>query len=100
VKLFGPIIALMIVQSKGWPSHVFFYGFWSAILLCGTGDFTKHWLFWQHAIDMCNANNPAGTITQDGIYIAFVGGAILFGAAVAVKRLWLGLYLAKRSYRK
>lgn len=94
MKLFGPFIALMIVQSKGYPSNLFFYGLWGVILLCGSGKFTKNWLFWQDAIDMCNASNPSGTITDQGFYPSVIGCMILFGAAVAAKRLWLGLHIA------
>jgi hypothetical protein len=100
VKMLGPVITLTIVQSDGYPSRIFFWGLWSLILLCGKGEFSNHWLFWQNAIDMCNSNNPAGTITESGLYVSAVGCAVLFGAAVAMKRLWLGLFMAKKSYRK
>ena len=96
VKIFGPVITLMIVQSKGYPSETFFFGVWSLVLLCGSGAFAQHWLFWQYVIDMCNANNPAGTITQSKIYVSLSGSCVLFEAAVASKRVWLGLYISDR----
>lgn len=42
VKLAGRMLALLIVQSRGWPSLIFFWGFWSIVMTCGYIPFVKH----------------------------------------------------------
>ena len=100
VRIFGPVFALLVVQSRGYPAIFFFWGLYSLLLLCGYYPFVKHWLFYQKAIQMCNANNPAGKISESRIYVDVLGCALLFGAAVSIKRLWLGLKLGERAYCK
>ena len=99
-KLFGPNFALLIVQSKGYPAILTAYGFISMIMLSGYNDFVKHWLFYQDAIKVFNASNPAGSVSESRIYVGVLGCCILCGCAVTVKRHLLGLRLGKRAYRK
>lgn len=72
----------------------------SLLMLAGHYKFTHHWLFYQEAIDLCNANNPAGGISASTIYVSVVFCAMIFGAAVTLKRHWLGMKLGKIAYRK
>jgi hypothetical protein len=99
-RVFGPVFALIIVQSRGFPCVLFFYGFISLFLLCGRADYQKWWLFYQEAIHLCNANNPAGTISESRIYLGVLGCCMIYGVAVTLKRHWLGLELGRRTYRK
>lgn len=99
-RVFGPVTALVVVQSRGYPCVLFFYGLISMFLLSGYSDFVKWWLFYQNAIHLCNANNPAGKISVSRIYVGVIGCCMLFGAAVTLKRHWLGLKLGQRAYRK
>lgn len=98
VRVFGPGFALGVVQSKGCPCVVFFWAVYSLMLLSGVNPFAKHWLFYQNAIDMFNESNNAGTITESSMNFSILGSAIFYGVAVAIKRLWLGLYLGRRTY--
>jgi hypothetical protein len=98
VNLFGPHFALLVVQSKGWPALSFWWAIWSITLLSGYGDFQKHWLFYQKAIKLFNSSNPAGVVTESVVWISILGSALLFGASVSLKRLWLGLQLGIRAY--
>jgi len=43
VKVCGPFATLFIVQSKGWPFTVCFWGIYDLILLYGENEFAKHW---------------------------------------------------------
>jgi len=43
VRLFGPLVTLVIVQSKGWPITALFWGVYDFILLFGRHDYVKHW---------------------------------------------------------
>jgi hypothetical protein len=99
VNVFGPHFALLVVQSKGWPALVFWWAVWSILLLCGFGSFEKHWLFYQNAVKLFNASNPDGGVTEHVLWISILISALLFGAAVSLKRLWLGLQLGNRAYK-
>ena len=43
VKLFGPFITLLIVQSKGWPFLTLTWALYDFALLYGDGRFARHW---------------------------------------------------------
>jgi hypothetical protein len=86
------------VQAKGWPFIVFCWGLYNFGMNSGVNDFAQHWLFWQKAIGLFNANNPSGTITFSVMNYKVNGIAVVVGFIVAIKRLWWGLYLGKRSY--
>lgn len=98
VRIFGPQFALLVVQSKGYPCVIFFWAFFDLLMLSGRSAFAKHWLFWQPLVKMWNDYNSAGTITQSKINFAILSCALGFGLFTAIKRLWLGLYLGKRTY--
>jgi hypothetical protein len=84
----------------GWPFIVFSWGVNNFALNSGKNAFAQHWLFWQDALPLFNASNPSGTITTSYVNYAANGIAVALGFVVAVKRLWWGLYLGKRSYRE
>jgi hypothetical protein len=85
----------------GWPFIVFSWGMFNFGMNSGTNAFAQHWLFWQHALPIFNeATNPSGTITHSYVNYAVNGIAVALGFVVAVKRLWWGLYLGRRSYRE
>lgn len=98
VRVFGPSFALFVVQSKGYPCVVFFWAVYGLMLLSGNSRFAKHWLFYQPYIRMFNENNNAGTITESDKNFRVLSSALIFGVAVALKRLWLGFALGKRTY--
>jgi hypothetical protein len=97
VRVFGPGFALFVVQSKGYPCVVFFWAVYGLMMLSGRNHFAKHWLFYQ-PIKMFNESNNAGTITESDINFRILSSALIFGVAVALKRLWLGFALGKRTY--
>lgn len=64
------------------------------------GTFSQHWLFWQELISLYNEKNPSGNITSSDRNYQVNGTAVVVGFIIALKRLWWGLYLGKRSYRE
>jgi hypothetical protein len=100
VRLFGPTVALFIVQSKGFPFLVSTWCIYSFIFLSGEHKLANHWLFWQDLIGMCNKNNPSGGIPSSSMNYRILGSALAVGIVVSIKRVWLGLYLGRRSFGK
>jgi hypothetical protein len=45
-------------------------------------------LFYQNAVKLFNASNPDGGVTEHVLWISILISALLFGAAVSLKRLW------------
>jgi len=43
VKAFSPLISLFVIQSKGWPLTLIFWGFYDFLLLYGRHHFAEHW---------------------------------------------------------
>jgi hypothetical protein len=99
LRLIGPILTLLIVQSKGYPFVVFWWSIFDFAMLYG-GDFARHWLYWQDAIDLCNASNPSGHVVDSVWNMRVLTIAISVSAAVAVKRFLVGLYMARQTYGK
>jgi hypothetical protein len=53
VKLVGPFVTLFIVQSKGWPFILFWWGIFDFCLLYGSSKWAQHWLYWQVRLLQC-----------------------------------------------
>ena len=100
LRMWGPFVTLWIVQSKGWPALLTIWGIVDFIVLYGRSKWTNHWLFWQHAVDMCNANNPAGLVLDSSTYTRVLSAAITAGVLTGLKRLWLSSYLGTRTCGK
>ena len=98
LSLAGPVVTLLIVQSKGWPFIVMFWGIWDFALVAGDHAFARHWLFWQDFWGLFNESNPAGDVLISQPYFRVLSIAVSVGAVVSVKRLVVGLYLGRKTF--
>jgi hypothetical protein len=64
LRLFGPLITLLIVQSKGWPFMLLFWGLFNFALVVGDSAFNNHWFYWQDWWGLFNEKNPSGDVTS------------------------------------
>jgi hypothetical protein len=57
LRLFGPVVTLLIVQSKGWPFLVTSWGLYNFGLLAGSHPFARHWLYckFNFTCHLCHA---------------------------------------------
>jgi len=95
----GPYVSLALIQSKGWPYILCFWAILDFAFLFGTGEFPKHWLFYQNKLDLFNAANPVVGITDNETYMRLLLSLIFIGVATSLKRLWLAIYLGRRTVR-
>lgn len=58
---------------------------------------TTSWLFWQVKLDLFNEANPVVGITDNVFYMRILITMIFVGVAVSLKRLFLAIYLGRRS---
>ena len=100
IRLFGKFWSLTIVQSKGWPSLLFFWAFYDLCMLTGSGSFANHWLYYQNAIELFNAENFSGDVTSNIWNFRIVIAALMLGIVAALKRILTGLCLGGRQYCK
>lgn len=98
VNLLGNMVTLLIIQSRGWPFMLVFWGLLNFGLLQGSSRFVDHWLYWQDVLTIFNGENPSGGIPSSDWNRRILLVAICVGAAVSLKRLWLGLYLGRKTY--
>jgi hypothetical protein len=96
--LFGNLVTLFIVQSKGWPFIAFTWGLLDFALLHGTNKFASSWLFWQDIFAVFNEVNPGGAVTSNEWNSRILAIAVSVGVIVSFKRLWLGLFLGKKTF--
>ena len=96
--LCSPMMRVFILQAKGWPMHLFWWAILDLAMLYGGSQFADHWLFWQDAIGLFNAENPAGEVTSNPQYRGILIFSICFALAAAIKRFWVGMRFAKSSY--
>jgi hypothetical protein len=82
VRLLGPFSSLCLVQACGFPFLMSVHAVYGFIMLCGSNHFAKHWLFFQDAITMCNAMNPAVMITDSKMNFVILCCALAIGIAV------------------
>ena len=67
-------------------------------LVVGDSPFSNHWLFWQPYIGMFNRQNPPGFVTSSLAFYRICAVAMGVGAAVAVKRMAVGIYLGRKTF--
>ena len=100
LHLCGPVVTLLIVQSKGWPFILFWWGVINFAMLHGDGAFAAHWLFWQDALGAFNARNPSGQVVDSPWNTTILATAMGFAGSTAIKRFVIGLWLGRRAFRK
>ncbi|KAL3920681.1 MAG: hypothetical protein SGILL_003135 [Bacillariaceae sp.] len=96
--LAGPMTRLLIIQAKGWPLILIFWGFLDLAMLYGNTRFANHWLYYQNFIGIFNEDNPSGNFPSFDIYKNLVIFALCSGIAVALKRFIIGLRFGQTSY--
>ena len=96
-RALGPYVALAFIQSKGWPYICTFYPVLNFCFLYGSGQFPKHWLYWQPFLGLFNASNPVNGITEAEIYLRLLISLMFVGVVVSLKRLALAIYLGRRT---
>ena len=94
----GPMGRLMIIQAKGWPLILLFWGIFDLVMLFGKTRFANHWLYYQPWIGIFNDKNPSGGFPDYDIYKNVVIFAIVAGGLVAIKRFLVGLRFGQNSY--
>jgi hypothetical protein len=100
LKVFGPLLTLFLVQSKGWP---FIFFCWSILDLCslyGDGPFAAHWAFWQNLIDLFNDTNPSGNVVNSDWNKTILLIAVSVSLVVALKRFVVGVFLGRQTFGK
>jgi len=100
VRYFGPFFTLMMVQARGWPYILACWCVLNFCLLYGDAPFSKHWLFWQDAIDMFNSANPSGDLVYRDDYFRLLIAGIVTGVCVTIKRVWMSTYFGKHQLDK
>jgi hypothetical protein len=96
----GPLMKLFLVQARGSPFQLVAWAIADFIMLYGSRDFSKHWLFYQDLMEVFNESNSAGNITSDHRYRGVLIFAICSGVAIAFKRFCIGLGFGKNSYHR
>jgi len=93
----GPYVSLGVIQSQGWPYILTFWAVLDFVFLYGNHRFPRHWLYWQDKLDLFNEANPAVGVVDDDTYMRLLASCIFVGAAASLKRLFLAVYLGRRS---
>ena len=96
VRMAGPLLALVAMQSQGWPFLVSAWGCWNMVLLHGDAPFVRHWFNFTGIGLFSITANPGGGILGSDIYGRGLAAMIVLGAAAAAKRTFVALYLSRR----
>lgn len=98
LRTFGPVITLLLVQSKGWPFLISCWGVLNFLLVTGDKPFNKHWLYWQDVWGLFNENNPSGDVTNTLWLLRICAVCSALGVAVSLKRVAVGIYLGRQTF--
>lgn len=85
------------LASKGWPFILFMWAILNFILLYGSRNFARHWLYWQKYVGLFNAGNPSGNVTDKQVYKIILYVSAGLSVAVAIKRALMGNFVGKRG---
>jgi hypothetical protein len=98
LRLLGPLVTLLLVQSKGWPFVVCWWAILDFALLYGRGRFAKHWGFWQETVGLFNEENPSGHVVDSVWNTRILTIGITVSVCVVLKRFIVGLYLGRQTF--
>jgi hypothetical protein len=98
LRIVGPILTLLIVQSKGWPFVCFFWSLLDFGLLHGDNYVARHWLYWQEPVQLFNAKNPSGQVVDNPVNTEILLIICCVSLAVSVKRFVVGLFLSRNTF--
>lgn len=100
LRFLGPVLSLLIVQSKGWPCIVMFWAMFDFILLQGDWPLAHHWGYFQSYVGLFNADNPSGNIVDSHWNQVILGTAIGVSGVTSIKRFLIGLYQGRQLFGK
>lgn len=100
LRMLGPVLSLLIVQSKGWPCILMFWAVYDFILLHGDWQFAHHWGYFQTYVELFNAENPSGHIIDSHWNQVVLGTAIGISGVTSIKRFLVGLYQGRQLFSK
>ena len=98
LRLLGPLMTLLLVQSKGWPFVVFSWCICNFCVLYGDSPFAHHWGYWQTYVGLFNAENPSGHVVDSLSYKRILTIGVSVSLTVAFKRFIIGLYLGRKTF--
>lgn len=100
LRLLGPLLTLMLVQSKGWPFVVFWWSILDFGLLYGENDFVEHWGYFQDYVGLFNEENPSGGVIGSEWNRRVLLITVTVSIFVVLKRFVVGLLLGRQTFRK
>jgi hypothetical protein len=100
LRLLGPLLTLLLVQSKGWPFVVFCWSLLDFGMLYGDNAFVHHWGYWQDYVGLFNAENPSGDVVGSDWNKTVLLIGVTVSVFVALKRFVVGLLLGRQTFRK
>jgi hypothetical protein len=98
LRIVGPILTLLIVQSRGWPFVFFWWSMFDFALIQGDRELSQHWLFWQDFVGLFNTSNPSGNVVDNPIYLRVLVLTAVISVVVAIKRFVVGLWLSRNTF--
>ena len=100
LRILGPLLTLLLAQSKGWPFVVFWWAVFDFAMLCGDLPFAQHWGYWQDYVALFNETNPSGQVVYSVWNYRVLTIAMIVSLAVSLKRFVIGLYLGRQTFGK
>lgn len=112
VQCLGPLLTLCFIQARGWPFTVATWGFLGLMLLEGSSQFERHWLyvspFALYSTTTTNStavadggnisNNSGSYVLTSEYYIRLLLSMMLAGFATAIKRTAVAMYFGRRTF--
>jgi len=75
-----------------------FWAVYDLLLLSGDRDFAHHWGYWQDYVGLFNEDNPSGNVVDNEWNLTILRLAIFVALAVALKRLFVALFLGRQTF--
>ena len=98
-KIVKPMARLFIIQARGIPLLLIFWGILNLVFLQGTSQFVRHWMFYI-PLGVFNGENHSGFFTNNSHYTKVLYLMVGTGAAMAAKRFLIGLRFGQNSYHR
>jgi hypothetical protein len=89
IRVVGPLITLVVVQSKGWQFMLTWWAIYDLCMLSGDGKFANHWMSYQDVVELFNDTNPSGNIPNSYWNFRILYVALILGLIVALKTFFM-----------
>jgi hypothetical protein len=100
VRIFGPLLTLVAIQSHGWPFLATWWSLLDLIFLYGNNKFQQNWFHAYELATFAEDESGGNAILVSETYLRLLLSVLVAGLAATIKRTSLAMYFGQKTVGK